>query len=44
MMDIAAEALASWRVHDRINLDLLAALPAPGLTAISLESRGRDVR
>ena len=41
--DTAAEVLASWRVHDRINLDLLAALPPRGLTAISLESRGRDV-
>ena len=41
--DPAAELLASWRIHNRINLDLLAALPTRGLAAISLESRGRDV-
>jgi uncharacterized damage-inducible protein DinB len=41
--DPTSELLASWRLHNRINLDLLAALPRQGLMAISLESRGRDV-
>jgi hypothetical protein len=41
--DPMTDVPASWQLHNRINLDLLAALPSRGLAAISLESRGRDV-
>jgi uncharacterized damage-inducible protein DinB len=42
-VDPTASLLASWRLHNRVNLDLLATLPSRGLAAISLGSRGRDV-
>jgi uncharacterized damage-inducible protein DinB len=41
--DLAAGALRTWRLHDRINLSLLKAIPAKGLGARPSGSRGRTV-
>jgi uncharacterized damage-inducible protein DinB len=37
------QVLGAWRVHDRINLGLLQAVPARGLDAVPSASRGRNV-
>jgi uncharacterized damage-inducible protein DinB len=37
------QALSTWRVHNRINLHLLRHIPAKGLAAVPLASRGRTV-
>ena len=40
---LTRQVLGAWDIHDGINLSLLAAVPARGLAAIPLESRGRTV-
>lgn len=39
----AVQALNAWRIHNEINLFLLEKIPAAGLDAVPLESRGRTV-
>lgn len=41
--DLLEQVLESWRIHDRIHLELLAAIPEDGLMAIPANSRGRTV-
>lgn len=41
--DWVASILAAWKVHDRINQELLKHIPARGLRAVPLASRGRTV-
>jgi uncharacterized damage-inducible protein DinB len=43
MPDLAPSILALWRRHQEILLYLLDHVPARGLAAVPLESRGRDV-
>ena len=40
---LAEQALHAWRVHNEINDLLIDAIPAEGLAAVPLNSRGRDV-
>ncbi|HEU4880682.1 MAG TPA: DinB family protein [Longimicrobium sp.] len=40
--ELAEQVLETWRIHDRINRYLLAAVPAEALAAVSA-SRGRSV-
>jgi uncharacterized damage-inducible protein DinB len=35
--------LETWRINNRIHLDLVGAIPPKGFAAVPLESRGRDV-
>jgi uncharacterized damage-inducible protein DinB len=37
------QLLTTWRVNNRIDLQLIAAIPAKGLAAVPLASRGRTV-
>ena len=37
------QALNAWRIHSEINLLLLEKIPAAGLKAVPLESRGRTI-
>ena len=37
------QLLATWRVNNRIDLQLIAAIPAKGFAAVPLASRGRTV-
>jgi len=41
--ELVAELLATWRTHNAIQLDLIAAIPAGGFAAVPLASRGRTV-
>ncbi len=41
--ELAGQILGAWRVHDRINLQLLQAIPAAGLRAVPYASKGRNV-
>ncbi len=42
-LSIPDQILATWQVHNRINLLLIETIPAAGLEAVPLESRGRTV-
>jgi uncharacterized damage-inducible protein DinB len=35
--------LATWRIHDSINLKLIEAIPTDGFSVLPLKSKGRDV-
>ena len=41
--DLAPLVVQAWRVHDRIGLGLLAAIPDAGLQAVPAGSKGRTV-
>jgi uncharacterized damage-inducible protein DinB len=41
--ELLHQLLTTWRVNNRINLQLLSAIPTKGLAAVPLASRGRTV-
>lgn len=43
MDDLIAQLLTTWRVNNRIGLQLIAAIPPKGFAAVPLASRGRTV-
>jgi len=43
MEPLAEQLLLTWRVNNKINLQLIAAIPAKGFAAVPLGSRGRTV-
>jgi uncharacterized damage-inducible protein DinB len=41
--ELAEQAVNAWRIHDRINVLLLDAIPRAGLAAVPAGSRGRTI-